>query len=218
MKDLLAERLLTKIMNWDEDKVMKELAAIQFMAYTKYDNYDQFIPGTRFLGSLAQWLYQFDESERETMYNFVKEKLIFISSRQMSYLITLLYKMLIMATIAKKVADDINIPQYYIRRIESSKEFRQHKRMSLFVGLSDGAHMDIIRRTSELNNKQVLTNYFPDDNKIKDLIKALKESGELNNIIEDERKFETLFLIDDFTASGSSFIRLDKKIENTMVN
>lgn len=48
--------------------------------------------------------------------------------------------------------------------------------MSLFVGLSDGAHMDIIRRTSELNNEQVLTNYFPDDNKIKDLIKALKES------------------------------------------
>ena len=39
MKDLLAERLLTKIMNWDEEKVMNELAAIQFMAYTKYDNY-----------------------------------------------------------------------------------------------------------------------------------------------------------------------------------
>lgn len=211
MKDLLAERLLTKIMNWNEDKVMKELAAIQFMAYTKYDNYDQFMPGTRFLGSLAQWLYQFDESEREIMYNFVKKKLIFISTRQMSYLITLLYKMLIMTTIAKKVADDINMQQYYIRKIEASEEFSQHKRMSLFVGLSDGAHMDVIRRTSGLNNEQVLTNYFPDDDKICDLIKSLKESRELSSIAEEERKFETLFLIDDFTASGSSFIRLDKK-------
>ena len=35
------------------------------------------------------------------------------------------------------------------------------------------------------------------NNKIKDLIKALKESSELNNIREDDRKFETLFLIDD---------------------
>ncbi len=122
MKDLLAERLLTKIMNWDEEKVMNELAAIQFMAYTKYDNYDQFIPGTRFLGSLAQWLYQFEESERETMYNFVKEKLIFISSRQMSYLITLLYKMLIMTTIAKKVAEDISIPAEFNLQMQQNSD------------------------------------------------------------------------------------------------
>lgn len=211
MKDILVERLLTKIMNWDADKVMKELTAIQFMAYTKYDSYDQFMPGTRFLGSLAQWLYQFDQSERETMYNFVTQKLIFISSRQMSYLITLLYKMLIMKTISDKVANAIGIPKYYISKIEASSEFRQHKRMSLFVGLSDGAHMDVIRRTSSLDNEQVLTNYFPDDNKINDLIENLKKSSELYNVPEDERKFETLFLIDDFTASGSSFIRLDKR-------
>lgn len=211
MEDLLVERLLTKIMNWDAGKVMKELTAIQFIAYTKYDNYDQFMPGTRFLGSLAQWLYQFDQSERETMYNFVKEKLIFISSRQMSYLITLLYKTLIMKTIADKVANTIGMPKYYISKIEASSEFRQHKRMSLFVGLSDGAHMDVIRRTSGLDNEQVLTNYFPDDSKINDLIENLKESSELHNILENDRKFETLFLIDDFTASGSSFIRLDEK-------
>jgi hypothetical protein len=87
MKDILAERLLTKIMNWDDNKVMKELAAIQFMAYAKYDNYDQFMPGTRFLGSLAQWLYQFDESEREIMYNFVKDKLIFFVTTQPLFII-----------------------------------------------------------------------------------------------------------------------------------
>ena len=52
--------------------------------------------------------------------------------------------------------------------------------MSLFVGLSDGAHMDVIRRTSGLNNEQVLTNYFPDDNKICDLINDLKASNELS--------------------------------------
>jgi hypothetical protein len=116
-----------------------------------------------------------------------------------------------MKTISDKVAASVNIPDYYVCKIEKSPEFRQHKRMSLFVGLSDGAHMDVIRRTSNLDNEQVLTNYFPDDDKIQDLFKELKESTELGCIPEGERKFETLFLIDDFTASGSSFIRQDKE-------
>lgn len=92
MKESLVEQLLSRIMKWEDNKIVEELPKIQFMAEMKYDHYDQFMPGTRFLGSLSKWLSNFEEGDRNVMFDFVKNKLIFISSSQMTYLITLLYQ------------------------------------------------------------------------------------------------------------------------------
>ena len=205
MKEALAERLLVRIMNWDYEAVDEKLPPILFMSSLKYDDYDNFFPGTRFLGSLSRWLYQFEDSEqKEKMLSFVTERLVFISSSQMSYLITLLYNTKILPSIIDDVAVATGDNKYHIRRIQNTDAFKKHKRMSLFIGLSDGAHMDIIRRTSGLNNEQVLNNYYPDNDKVEELQKKLDETDFL---LEGEKHFETLFLIDDFTASGTSFIR-----------
>lgn len=122
----------------------------------------------------------------------------------------------IIPLIRQKVVEDFKargetINKFNYRLLDNSNEFKSHKRKTLFIGLSDGSHIDIIRRNSYLDNDQVLTNYYPDDNKVKDLGDKLDESGDLAN--DANKKFESIVLIDDFTASGSSFIR--KKEDGT---
>lgn len=115
MKERLVEQLLSKIMDWSEEKIVEELQNIQFLAEMKYDHYDQFMPGTRFLGSLAKWLNSFDDmSDRNVMFDFVKKKLVFISSSQMSYLITLLYRVKILSTLVRETAKVLNLPEYKV--------------------------------------------------------------------------------------------------------
>lgn len=209
MKESLVEQLLSRIMKWEDNKIVEELPKIQFMAEMKYDHYDQFMPGTRFLGSLSKWLSNFDEEERNVMYDFVKNKLIFISSSQMTYLITLLYKKCVSSALALKTAQKMEIPPYRINEIKKSVDYKREKRLSLFIGLSDGAHMDVVRRVGGLSNEQVLTNYYPDNDKLVDMKNELLSDSLLKELDESVKKFNSLYLIDDFTASGTSFIRKD---------
>lgn len=207
MKESLVEQLLSKIMEWEDNKIVEELPKIQFMAEMKYDHYDQFMPGTRFLGSLSKWLSDFDKEDRNIMFDFVKNKLIFISSSQMTYLITLLYRKCVSSALAHKTAEEMRIPPYKINGIKKSETYKREKRLALFIGLSDGAHMDVVRRVGGLSNEQVLTNYYPDKDKLEDMRKELLNDSLLKKLDESDRKFNSLYLIDDFTASGTSFIR-----------
>lgn len=207
MKESLVEQLLSKIMEWEDNKIVEELPKIQFMAEMKYDHYDQFMPGTRFLGSLSKWLSDFDKEDRNIMFDFVKNKLIFISSSQMTYLITLLYRKCVSSALAHKTAEEMRIPPYKINGIKKSETYKREKRLALFIGLSDGAHMDVVRRVGGLSNEQVLTNYYPDKDKLEDMRKELLNDSLLKELDESDRKFNSLYLIDDFTASGTSFIR-----------
>lgn len=209
MKESLVEQLLSRIMKWEDNKIVEELPKIQFMAEMKYDHYDQFMPGTRFLGSLSKWLNNFDKEDRNVMYDFVKNKLVFISSSQMTYLITLLYKKCVSSALALKTAQKMEIPPYRINEIKKSVDYKREKRLSLFIGLSDGAHMDVVRRVGGLSNEQVLTNYYPDNDKLVDMKNELLSDSLLKELDESAKKFNSLYLIDDFTASGTSFIRKD---------
>jgi len=67
MKDQLAEELLAKVMGWKSPQDFVEHGLpLQVIAAYKYDEYQQFSPGMRFIESLALWLGQF-----ETMSNDV---------------------------------------------------------------------------------------------------------------------------------------------------
>ena len=63
MKDRLAEELLGKVMNWSPGEVASNLPPLQAIADYKYDEYQQFSPGMRFIESLALWLSQFATAE-----------------------------------------------------------------------------------------------------------------------------------------------------------
>jgi hypothetical protein len=207
MKGELANSLLHAVTEWNAKQLDTELPLLNFMANMKYDHYDQFMPGSRFLSNLVKWLAQFEtKAEKDKVYRFFKENLIFISSTQMSYLIELMYSTMIKPVIRNLAAKrNGDIPLYYVQKIEKSDIFKYQKRLSLIVGLSDGSHTDILRRVGNFSNEQMLTIYYPNEEKMKEMLQKLKQVEGLKE--QGRTKFETLFLIDDFTASGTSFVR-----------
>ena len=60
MKDALAEKLLAHVLAWSPRTWPRERPLLQAMASYKYDSYQQFFPGMRFIESLARWLSLFD--------------------------------------------------------------------------------------------------------------------------------------------------------------
>ena len=207
MNSNLASLLLSSVMGWDYVGLNSERPELEFMGSMKYDAYDRFMPGTRFMSSLVQWLNQFDEEDRKTVLDFVKKKLVFVSSTQMNYLVDLLYDSKIRPILFRKATENAKMPSYMLCNKKVQKQFDIEKRSSLVVGLSDGAHTDILRRSAGFSNEQVLTNYYPDDKKLKDMLDDLRNDKKLKGI--EKPYFRNIFLIDDFTASGKSFVRYD---------
>ena len=160
-----------------------------------------------FIESLAVWLSIFETDERMTAYSFVKDRLIFVSEAEMQHLVSLSYPDKIRKVLISRVADNIGLPEYDTTRITSSKEFKKAERKSLFLGLSDGARVDVFRRKAGLNNEQVYATYQLSDEKAKDMVHKLRD--DLNQLESDtaEERFDTLFLFDDFSGSGDSLLR-----------
>ena len=50
---------LADLMDWGEDQARHEFAWLRLMSRMKYDGYQDFLAGMRFIESLADWLQQF---------------------------------------------------------------------------------------------------------------------------------------------------------------
>lgn len=208
MNDNLAVSLLAKVTKWDDKRLSKELPKLSFMARTKYDSYSQFDPGFRFMSSFAQWMSQFDREDVETIYSAFNKHLTFISSEQIKYLVDLMYSSKIKPFIRDLAASRAGLSRYQLNKIETSQEYKIQKRLSLVVGLSDGSHTDILRRTAGFSNEQVLPMYYPNQEKLQDMYDELQKDSLLKGT--SRNLFESLFLVDDFTASGTSFARKEE--------
>lgn len=208
MNSNLANQLLASIMKWDAPTLASERAALEFMGSMKYDAYDRYMPGMRFMSSLVQWLNDIKEEDRDEAYKFIKEKLVFISSMQMNYLVDLLYDSKIRPILLDMSTAETGMPSYKCSSKVVRTRFEIEKRSALIIGLSDGVHTDILRRSAGFNNEQVLTNYYPDGKKLKDMLDELRKDQKLKGI--ENPFFRRILLIDDFTASGKSFIRFDE--------
>ena len=202
MREGLAERLLAEVMHWSPADVARERPILQALASYKYDEYEQFSPGMHFIESLAIWLSNFDEAERPTAYDFVTNKVLFVSEAEMRHLVGLTYPDYIRHILLQKAAADTDVPGYAVAKLLGSDQFNKLERKSLFLGLSDGARVDVLRRKAELSNEQVHATYQLSDEKASDMVKELRD--ELGS---PEARFENLFLIDDFSGSGDSLLR-----------
>ena len=196
-------------MDWDEldPATVESLRRIQVLARHKYDHYERFRPGRKFIESLADWLGQFDPGEeREVALEFVRNRLIFISNDEMLQLVGILYQKVIRQTIRKHVSKRYGLPPYAISRIEGMPEFGHTRRRSLFLGLSDGARMDEFRRSNrELSNEQVYATYEVAEPRLAEMRSQLLKDQERHR--SDPVQFELVFLLDDFAGSGKSILR-----------
>ena len=206
--------MLARILGWGIDDVTRERPILQALAVVKYDNYQQFSPGMRFIESLALWLEQFKtQEERDAAYQFVRSRLIFISQEELKHLVSTSFPDFIRPILFDQTAIELDVPDRLVTKISSSMKFRARLRQSLFLGLSDGAHTDIFRRSNSesVSNEQVLPSYEFTSQRAGDLLQELnKDLHELDPTRGKDERFKNLFLLDDFSGSGRSYFRREE--------
>lgn len=203
MKEGLAQGLLALVMEWNEDRIVEELPRLDRMARFKYDEYQQFGPGLKFLEALCLWLKQFGTiAERETAYAFVRDRIVFISADDMRHFVESSFPDVIRPSLITDTAGAIGTARHRITEVIRHPAYKRALRQTLFLGLSDGSRMDIFRRSAALDNEQVWQAYEISKPKSAGMLKDLRAA--LN---EDEAQFARIVLIDDFSASGISYIR-----------
>jgi hypothetical protein len=206
MRDALAERLLGNVMDWSNEEIARQRPVLQALASLKYDEYQQFSPGMRFVESLALWLQQFSTlNERETAYDFVLRRLVFLSQAEMAHFAAIAYPDVIRPIFIEKAANDASLPCFRVSKVLATQEFKQLEAASLIFGLSDGARIDLFRRSSkELSHEQIFTSYEISREKVREIRSWLNDKRGHQDVAP------TLVLLDDFTASGTSCLTADQ--------
>ena len=210
MNQDLGLKVLGRIMRWDDDHARREFAWLRLMARLKYDGYRDFQAGMRFIESLVTWIQQFKQpQERETAYAFVRRTLVYIGPSEMQRLVEQFYPSIVRDRLVRIVATECDIQPYRVLADSEARSSEDRlRRQTLFMGLSDGARIDTIRHTNSslLGNEQFVHSSQIDIEKWKDLLDNLrKDLGDPN------ARFRLVYLIDDFTATGTTFFRFNEE-------
>ncbi|MBR0706219.1 phosphoribosyltransferase-like protein [Bradyrhizobium liaoningense] len=222
MKDKIAQELLATVMDWtDQDTVLQHSLSLQLLADYKYNHYQRYGPGQRFIESLALWLEQFDKTDRTTALEFIQKKLIFISEQEIAHLVTIAYPDVIVQERLRLVAEESQIAPFKVGQLIQHPRFERLGQKSLYLGLSDGAHTNDLRRASNgaISNEQIWQAYELGETKAEDMLaklrKSLRKSAEAagepprDNI--DSERFNLVWLVDDFSGSGNTYIRFEEE-------
>jgi hypothetical protein len=214
MKHETAFNFIGEQLEWTDADFAREFRELQLMIDYKYDGYQGFQPGTRFHVSLLNWLSQVPtKAEKKTIYQFVKDRLVYVSQREMHHLVSLMMPM-IERTAHQSVAKAMQIPLYETYTEQAAIDrVAQLLRRTLYVGLSDGARIDVFRRYNEgkVSNEQVVAFSEITEAKWNDLRDELKKrlvaTGMDQPTAEANATFDVICLVDDFSGSGSSLLR-----------
>ncbi|UUZ62136.1 hypothetical protein LP417_17860 [Polaromonas sp. P1-6] len=140
MHDHNAAQLLAKVMDWrDLDAPPLFLPTLQLLADYKYDHYQRFGPGRRFIESLALWLDQFSPEDREAALQLVTRRLVYFSDAEFTHLVSTAYPDLIVQERMRLVAEEHDISAHLVGKISRHPRFNELRLKSLYLGLSDGA-------------------------------------------------------------------------------
>ncbi len=206
MPGSVALDLVAQVMGWDGngDPSVDEFAWLKMMSSIKYDGYADFRAGVRFLENLAVWLRQFPVAERQVAYDFFKRRLVYISPAELKCLIEIMVPEVVTPQLRREVAHLLGIKPYEVWKTkESAKAFQDALRRTLFVGMSDGSRIDMLRRANagKISPEQIVAALIIDDAKWEDL------GVELAKSLGSGQKFDRVYLIEDFTGSGTTFAR-----------
>jgi hypothetical protein len=207
MKQEIALRVLGQVMDWDEERARQEFSWLQLMSKFKYDDYQDYMAGARFVECLADWLQQFKKDDREAAYSFVRSRLIYFGAAELQHMVELVYPTLVERTLIAALATQCGVPAYLIWSTpEAARLYGELLRKCLFFGLSDGARIDVFRRANvgRVSNEQVILATEINDAKWDSLLKDLRES-----LADPHARFKFVFLLDDFVATGTTLLRKD---------
>ena len=201
---------ISALMNWDAETAQDEFAWLRLMSRMKYDDYQDFLAGMRFIESLASWLLQFPKDKRQHAYDFIKRRLVFLSVREMRHLVELFYHDTVQPRLMQEAATRCGIPRYEVwAHKDATLQYQRMLRKSIFVELSDGARADVFRRANEgvISNEQVVTAPRINEDKWKDMLSELQR-----DLADDNERFSFVFLLDDFCGSGTTLLRKEGSV------
>ena len=196
---------LCELMGWDADRSRTEFAWLRLMSRMKYDTYQDFLVGMRFIESLVDWLQQFAFEEREVGYQFVRKNLVFIGPGEMRHVVELFYPETVQPYLARRVAENHKIREYRVWADQAAAQlYKTLLRKTLFIELSDGARIDVFRRSNAgvISNEQVVTAPRIISTKWNELLKDLRKATG-----NAEERFAFVYLVDDFIGSGYTLLR-----------
>lgn len=199
---------LGDIMRWDTARSREEFAWLRLMAKIKYDGYEDFRAGARFVESLADWLQQFRQEHREAAYGFVRRHLVYVGPVEMNHLVELFFPETVQWRLMQAAAERCGITAYRVWAEPRATEcYRRLLRQTLFIELSDGARIDLFRRANAelISNEQVVTAPRIIKAKWDGLLQDLRQSLE-----DPGARFVFVFLVDDFIASGTTLLRWEE--------
>ena len=107
------------------------------MARYKYDEYEGFGPGEKFIESLAAWLWQLKPGERADAMKLVMTSLVFVSRLELDHVISMVYPDVIRPILVRRAAEELCLPPYKVAMIADSREFRELERKTLVLGLAE---------------------------------------------------------------------------------
>jgi hypothetical protein len=209
MNQDLGLNILSRILAWSDEHARKEFDWLRLMARLKYDGYRDFQAGMRFIESLATWLQQFTKEERETAYAFVRSALVYIGPGEMQRLVEQFYPREVRDRLMRMIAARRGIPLYRLLADAAATDaVTRLGRQTLFMGLSDGARIDIVRHSTVglLTNEQLVVATQVDTNKWKDLLDKLRE-----DLKDNDARFAMVYLIDDFMGTGTSLLSYNEE-------
>lgn len=122
----------------------------------------------------------------------------------MRHLISLVPSTTIDPVLRTRIGTVHGIPGYRIAAIERHPQYAALRRRSLILGASDGARLDQLRRVSRLSHEQFLQSPSPSIGQLQKLAEKLANAPVA---ADGERRFEHVFLVDDFSGSGRTLIR-----------
>lgn len=206
MNGNLALGLLSDLMGWSDERSRDEFEWLRLMSRLKYDGYRDFCAGMRFVESFANWIQQFQSpDERNIAYRFVRERLVYLGPAEMGHLVELLYPNHVRPRLGLAIAAKKDVPLYRVwTQPDSKSEFELLRRRTLFMSLSDGAHLDLFRRANSgvISNEQVVGGIQISDDKWRDLLANLR--ADLN---DEGALFACVYVVDDFAGTGKTLIR-----------
>lgn len=208
MNQELGLRVLSGILEWNDEQARREFEWLRLMARLKYDGYRDFQAGMRFIESLATWLQQFERAERQVAYQFLRTTMLYVGPAEMQRLVEQFYPRFVRDRLMRTVADRQGIPLY--RVLADAQAFvaaERLRRQTLFMGLSDGARIDIVRHSNVgvLTNEQLVVATQVDKDKWQDLRATLRA-----DLKDEDARFAVVYLIDDFMGTGTSLLRYDE--------
>src|SRR5207302_3720583 len=104
-------------MDWGPGEATAYLPQIQALASLKYDEYDGYRPGVKFVESLGSWLLQFGPADRPAALDFVIHRLVFISRAELDHVVATAYPDVIRPHLVQRTAHDLGLPKHLVTQI-----------------------------------------------------------------------------------------------------